>query len=294
MHNKRWSLFLLIIFSLMALPVAQAEEASPQSEEASPQAIAVAWERTAVQTTEGVSVWLKVMVYGAGETESISLNLRYQTFNGTAIAGSDYSPTAGTGNALTITGLRRYALINIGILANAVAEPYEQFQVELRSETANVSVIGGARTTIGISRSRVFAPVVGDLQACIHVGEPANNASTTAGVISLSGGWCESDFIGEVPSNFDYYQFKVAVGGKVTIQLDNITPDQHDFNLYLYYRDGNGQFQVYEQSGNTGQTSELLSNVPIAAQTTYLINIVWAAKLGDKTPVYRVKALYQP
>ncbi len=275
MHYKRWSLFLFLFVGFMALPVAHAEEASPQ-------AVVVAWERTAVQTTEGVSVWLKVMVSGAQDTDSLNLNLRYQTVNGTAIASSDYTPTAGTGNAFTITGLRRYALINIGILKNAVAEPYEYFQVELRSETANVTVSGPVRATIGIYRGRLFAPVVGDLQPCINVGEPANNASTTAGAVALAGGWCESDFIGEVQENFDYYQFNLAVGGKVTIQLENLTPDQHDFNLYLYYRDGNGQFQPYVQSGNPGQTAELLSNVPIAAQTTYLINIVCAKKLARK------------
>jgi len=249
MHYKRWSLFLLILLSCVAFPSAQAEEASPQ-------AVTVSWERTNVQTTEGINVWLKVVVNGALSDESLSLNLRYQTFNGTAIAGTDYSPTTGTGNAFTITGLRRYALINIGILQNAVAEPYETFQVELRSENANVAVAGPARVTIGINRSRLFSPVVGQLQPCINVGEPANNASTTAGFIALAGGWCQGDFIGEVPSNFDYYQFKLAVGGKVTIQLENITPDQHDFNLYLYYRDGNGQFQPYVQSGNPGQSAE--------------------------------------
>ena len=287
MHYKRWSLFLLIFLGFLSFPIVQAEEASPQ-------AITVAWERTNVQTTEGVNVWLKVVVSGALSDESLSLNLRYQTFNGTAIAGSDFSPTTGTGNTFTITGLRRYALINIGILQNTVAEPYETFQVELRSETANVTVAGANRVTIGINRSRQFMPVVGDIQPCINVGEPANNFSTTAGAIALVGGWCEGDFIGEVPSNFDYYQFRLAVSGKVTILLENLTPDQHDFNLYLYYRDGNGDFQPYVQSGNPGQTAELLSNIPIAANTTYLINVIWAAKTGEKTPVYRFSAQYQP
>lgn len=287
MQYKRWSLFLLILFGLTTLPVAHAEKASPQ-------AITVAWESASVLTTEGVSVWIKVLVNGVAENESISLNLRYQTFDGTAIANSDYLPTTGTGNALTITGLRRQALINIGMIRNTAPEPYESFQVELRSETANVTVAGPTRITIGINRTKLFNPVVGDLQPCLQVGEPANNSSTTAGVVALAGGWCESDFIGEVPTNFDYYQFNVLVGGKVTIQLENLTPDQHDFNLYLYYRDGNGQFQSYVQSGNPGQTPELLSNIPIAANTTYLINIIWAAKTGEKPPIYRFSTQYQP
>ncbi|WP_110515005.1 hypothetical protein [Herpetosiphon llansteffanensis] len=255
-----------------------------------PQAATLAWDTLSVATAEGVDVWLQINVVGAGTSEQVDLKYIYQTAGQMATPNDDYVPTNWpNGTKGAITGLQRVAYIRIQIINNTYTEPIETFQVVLRSDSAATVISGPARATVAINPSRLMIPVVGHLESCVHVGEPANNTATTAGMIALNGGWCSSDFKNEQLLAVDYYSLTPSRNGTITIQLENTTPDQHNLQLYLYYLAGNGQYQFYRQSTNSGQQAELIT-APIAVNTSYLISVYWESASGAKLPTYRLKA----
>ncbi|MBM7842891.1 PPC domain-containing protein [Herpetosiphon giganteus] len=255
-----------------------------------PQAATLAWDKVSVATAEGIDVWLRINVVGAAPSEEVNLRFIYQAFSQMATPNDDYVPTGWpNGTKGTITGLQRVAYIKIDILTNTYSEPIETFQVELRPDSAATVISGPARATIAIARSRIMNPAVGYLESCIHLGEPANNTATTAGVIAPNGGWCNSDFRNEQLLAVDYYRLTPSRNGTVTIRLENTTPDQHDLQLYIYYLAGNGQYQFYQQSTNSGQQAELII-APISANTSYLISVYWESASGSKEPSYRLRA----
>ncbi|XSG76127.1 hypothetical protein ACP8Y2_03830 [Herpetosiphon llansteffanensis] len=254
-----------------------------------PQAATLAWDTLAVATAEGVDVWLRINVVGAAPTEQVDLKYIYQTRSQQATLNDDYVPTNWPdGTKGTITGLRRVAYIKINILNNTYYEPIESFQVELRSDSAATVISGPARATIAIARSRIMNPAVGYLESCVHLGEPANNTATTAGVIAANGGWCTSDFKNEQLLAVDYYRLTPSRNGTITLRLENTTPDQHDLQLYLYYLASNGQYQFYQQSTNLSQQAELIT-APVATNTDYLISVYWESANGAKVPTYRLR-----
>ncbi|MCA0350443.1 MAG: PPC domain-containing protein [Chloroflexi bacterium] len=259
-----------------------------------PQAATLEWDRLYVATSEGTDVWLRIKVVGAGPTEAVNLKFIYGTKAQSATPADDYAPIMA--NQGTITGLDRFALIRIDIYNNSPQywEPYETFQVELRSDAANTVISGQPRMTIGIIRSRIMNPVVGILESCIHVDEPQDNYPQSAGEINANGGWCNSDFIDEPARALDYYRITQTAGGKLDIRLENTTPDQHDLDLYLYYRDGEGNYLLYLRSTNAGQLADALLNAPIAGNTNYLIGVYWATSTGTKPPTYRLNVTYKP
>ncbi|MFD3162970.1 hypothetical protein [Herpetosiphon sp. NSE202] len=274
----------LFLFLLYCFPNASYAELK------TPQAVTLAWDKVSVATAEGVDVWLRINVVGAAPSEEVNLKFIYQTVSQMATPNDDYVPTNwpdGTKGA--ITGLQRVAYIKIDILKNIYPEPIETFQVVLRSDSAATVISGPARATVTINPSRLMIPVVGHLESCIHVGEPANNAAASAGVIAPNGGWCNSNFRNEQLLAVDYYRLKPSSNGTITIQLENTTPDQHDLQLYLYYLAGNGQYAFYQQSTNSGQQAELIT-APIAANTSYLISVYWESSSGSKVPSYQLKA----
>ncbi len=221
-----------------------------------------------VSTAEGVDIWLRINVVGASATENVNLKFIYQTFGQQATANDDFVPTTWpTGTRGTISGLNRVAYIKLDILRNSYYEPFETFQVELRSDASGTVISGPARTSVTIARSRLMTPIVGIIEGCIEAGEPNNNYGSSASVIALNGGWCHGDFSDEAIQAVDYYGLTTTRSGTLTIQLENTTPDQHDLQLYVYYLDDNDNYQVYKQSINLGQQAEYIS-APIAAGTT--------------------------
>ncbi|KPL90576.1 hypothetical protein [Herpetosiphon geysericola] len=255
-----------------------------------PQAVTLAWDKVFVSTAEGIDVWLRINVVGAAPTEIVELKFIFQTASQLATANDDYVPTNWpSGTKGVITGLQRFAYVKIDILNNLYSEPIETFQVELRSDASGTVISGQARATVSIARSRLMNPVVGYLESCIHVGEPANNTATSAGVIAPNGGWCNSDFRNEQLLAVDYYRLKPSSNGTITIRLENTTRDQHDLQLYLYYLDGTGQYQFYQQSTNPDQQAEFIT-APLAANSNYLISVYWERSSGSKVPSYRLNA----
>ncbi len=282
---------ILILLLLIQGILPQASYANPDV----PTAATLAWDKLYVSTAEGIDVWLRINVIGAGPTENVNLKFIYQTFSQQATYNDDYVPTNWpSGNKGAISGNDRVAYIKIDILNNTYYEPFETFQVELRSDSTSTVISGQARLTITIARSRIMNPVVGDIESCIHVGEPNNNFAVSAGEIAASGGWCTSDFSGEAAQQVDYYRITQSTAGKLTVRLENTTPDQHDLDLYLYYRDGTGQYKTYLQSINGGQQAEAIIDAPIAANTNYLIAAYWASSSGSKVPTYRISVTYRP
>lgn len=282
---------ILILLLLINGILPQATYASPDV----PSAATLTWDKTFVSTAEGVDVWLRINVIGAGPTENVNLKFIYQTFGQQATPNDDYVPTNwrdGTKGA--ISGTDRFVYVKIDILNNSYYEPIETFQVELRSDSSSTVISGPARLTIAIARSRIMNPAVGTIESCINVGEPNNNFPVSSGEIAASGGWCNSNFSGEAVRALDYYRVTQSTTGKLTIQLENTTPDQHDLDLYLYYRDGNGQYQAYKQSINSNQLAESIIDAPIAANTNYLIGVYWASSSGSKVPTYRVNVTFRP
>ncbi|KPL90575.1 PPC domain-containing protein [Herpetosiphon geysericola] len=282
---------ILILLLLIHGILPQASYASPDV----PSAATLTWDKTFVSTAEGVDVWLRINVIGAGPTENVNLKFIYQTFGQQATPNDDYVPTNwrdGTKGA--ISGTDRFVYVKIDILNNSYYEPIETFQVELRSDSSSTVISGPARLTIAIARSRIMNPAVGTIESCINVGEPNNNFPVSSGEIAASGGWCNSNFSGEAARALDYYRVTQSTTGKLTIQLENTTPDQHDLDLYLYYRDGNGQYQAYKQSINSNQLAESIIDAPIAANTNYLIGVYWASSSGNKVPTYRVNVTFRP
>lgn len=280
---------ILILLFLIHGILPQTSYASPDV----PTAATLEWDRLYVATAEGIDVWLKIKVVGAAPTEEVNLKFIYQTKGQTATPWDDYRGTETRG---TISGTNRMALIRIDIYDNSndYDEPYETLQVELRSDASNTVISGQARMTIGIIRSRIMNPIVATLDSCIQVGEPNNNFAVSAGDIAASGGWCNSNFIGESAQALDYYRITQSTAGKLDIRLENTTPDQHDLDLYLYFRDGNGNYTLYQRSTNTGQSADAILNAPIAANTNYLIAVYWANTTGSKDPTYRLSVNYKP
>ncbi|WP_110515006.1 hypothetical protein [Herpetosiphon llansteffanensis] len=255
-----------------------------------PNAATLAWDTLTVVTGEkSGEVWLRIKVVGAGAGENVNLKFIYQTFRQQATPNDDYYPTPWPGNRASITGLQRYADVRIGIINNSpyYLEPYETFEVELRSDASNTTITGPARATVRIQPGRIHQPVVGQIQSCTNFSEPSNNSPITAGPIVDSGGWCSNDFLGEAVQAFDYYSFMPLTNGTIKIRLENTTPNQHDLDLYLFYRDGNGNYQNYRQSINGNQQAEYIE-APLAAYTNFLIGVHWVSRSGDKVPTYRV------
>jgi len=122
----------------------------------------------------------------------------------------------------------------------------------------------------------------------VNGGEPNNDFPASAGQIAVNGGWCNTSFETEAVRDVDYYHVEQSTAGNITIRLENTTPDQHDLNIYLYYRDVQEGYKLYLQSTNPGQQAEVISNAPIAANTNYLIAVYWASDTGDKIPTYRL------
>ncbi|XSG76126.1 PPC domain-containing protein [Herpetosiphon llansteffanensis] len=282
---------ILVLLLLIHGILPQASYANPDV----PTAATLAWDKLFVSTAEGIDVWLRINVIGAAPTENVNLKFIYQTKGNQATANDDYVPTNwpdGTKGA--ISGTDRSAYVKIDILTNTYSEPIEQFQVELRSDSSSTVISGPARLTIAIARSRIMNPAVGTIESCIHVGESNNNFPVSSGEIAASGGWCNSDFSGETVRGIDYYRVTQSTTGKLTVRLENTTPDQHDLDLYLYYRDGNGQYQAYQQSINSNQLAEVITDAPIAANTNYLVGVYWASSSGSKVPTYRVNVTFRP
>lgn len=254
-----------------------------------PQAVTLEWDQLTVATAEGIDVWLRINVVGAAPTEQVNLKFIYQTTGVQAIANEDYEPTPWPGIRGSITGTNREAYIKITIKRNTYPEPIEYFHVELRSDASNTVISGQARMYVYITRSRIMSPFVGILGSCLDATEPNNNFAASAGIIAANGGWCHGDFANESVRDVDYYQFMSIKNGTLSIQLENTTPNQHNLQLYLYYRNSNGIYQLYHQSINPGQQAETLS-VPIAASTYYLISVYWESSSGSKIPTYRLSA----
>ncbi|WP_287045386.1 hypothetical protein [Herpetosiphon sp.] len=253
-----------------------------------PTAATLAWSSTFASTAEGIDVWLRINVVGAAPTDNVNLSFIYQTFGQTAQASHDYEQTAWpNGTKGTITGNKRVAYIKINIKRNDYFEPTETFQVELRSDAANTVITGPARVMVTISRARLMNPIAGILESCLNGGEPNNDFPVSAGQIAINGGWCNTTFDKETVNAFDYYHLVQSTAGSITIRLENTTPDQHDIDLYLFYRDGQGDYQNYRQSINGNQQAEYIE-APLAAYTNYLIGVHWVSGSGSKIPTYRL------
>lgn len=281
-------IFILLLLIHGILP--QASYANPNT----PNAATLAWDKIYVSTGEGIDVWLRINVVGAAPTEHVNLKFIYQTFGVQAIANEDYEPTPWPGIRGTISGTDRVAYIKITIKRNTNPEPVEYFHVELRSDASNTVISSQARMYVYIARSRIMNPVVGTLEPCVHVGEPNNDFAASAGEIAANGGWCNSNFNGETVRALDYYRVTQNANGTLVIRMENTTPNQHDLDLYLYYRDGNGQYQSYRESINGNQQAEYIS-APIAGNTNYLIGVYWAiSTTNNVTPTYRLSVTYQP
>ena len=275
---------ILILLLLINGILPQASYANPDV----PNAPSLAWDQVVLSTREGVDVWLRINVLGAGPTENVNLKFIYQTFGRQATPNDDYVPTAWpSGTKGTISGTDRVAYIKITIKYNDYYEPVEHFQVQLRSDSSSTTISGPDHATIYIARSRTLSPLAGIIESCVNGGEPNNNYADSAGQIAVNGGWCNTTFNNESVRAVDYYQVVESTNGTLNIRLENTTPDQHDLQLYVYYHAGANGYQLYLQSTNPNQQPETIS-APIAANTKYLIAVYWATDTGDKIPTYRV------
>lgn len=278
----RWSRFILMFLFIQHMLITSSF-ASPEA----PQAVTVSWQSTKVSTTEGVSVWLAVVVNGANPSDNVDIDLRYNTQGVTAYTGSDYEGTMG--NNFNISGQTRVRLIRIEIYNNNYYENHETFLVQLNSRTNGIDVVGEVKAEVTISRSRQFGGMVGNLQSCLNSSGSANDLPATAGQINPNGGWCDNHFINAPAQASDYYYFIAPKNGRVDIDLLNTTPDQHDYNLYLYVHNGGNEYTFMQQSTNSGQQPEGLS-ASVSAGARYLIRVYFVSKTGSKDPYYRLKA----
>ena len=278
----RWSRFILMFLFFQHMLITSSF-ANPEA----PQAVTVSWQTIKLSVTAGDDVWLAVLVNGANPSDNVNIDLTYNTQGVSAAAGWDYAGTMG--NNFKISGSARVRLIKIETYDNDPNEPLETFLVQLTSRTNGIDVVGERKAEVMIAKSRQFGGMVGNLQSCLNSSGSANDLPATAGMINPNGGWCDNHFINAPAQASDYYYFIAPKNGRVDIDLLNTTPDQHDYNLYLYVHNGGNDYTFMQQSTNAGQQAEGLS-ASISAGSRYLIRVYFVSKTGNKDPYYRLKA----
>jgi len=190
--------------------------------------------------------------------------------------------------------------IQLRTIPDTIIEPNEIFFVDVIISNGTIESRGN-RATITIAKDEKFYPAFANWQGCQDVNEPANNTAAGSGILAISGGACTSDFVGEnagTSSAVDYYRLSSATNGNLSLRLKNTTPDQHNFNLYLYkYNPSTTRYDLVAQSTNDNQVDDLI-NLAIVANTSndnglYLAAAYWATSTGDKTPTYELTATMQ-
>ncbi|MFD3162971.1 hypothetical protein [Herpetosiphon sp. NSE202] len=269
----------------------------------------VKWDSINVNVVEGEEAWLALRTdTPINTTGGIRIDIELYTTN--AANGADIDTdfdreitlpqtNQSRDNQITgyISGTSQVLYIQLRTVSDTINEPNEVFFVDITVSNGTIESRGN-RATINIVRDAKFYPAFANFQSCQDVGEPNNNTATTSGFLAVSGGPCYGDFNGEVPTRADYYRISQAVGGNINIRLKNITPDQHDLDLYLYKF--NPSINRYEEVANSlnGEQDDDVINSEIVANTSnnnglYLVSVYWTSSSGSKVPVYELSASFQ-
>jgi hypothetical protein len=140
----------------------------------------------------------------AGRTVTVS----YATANGTAVAGSDYTPASGT---LSFAPGDRTKTIGVAVLADSLVEGWETFTLTLSAPT-NATIAGTATATATIGDSLSLVPLdFYTVPPCrlVDTRTPAPGAPVVAGVVRTFAavGSCQ------IPASARAISFNVTVTG---------------------------------------------------------------------------------
>ncbi len=270
----------------------------------------VKWDSIDVTVIEGRDVWLALRTdTPINTTSGIKIDVQLYTTSNSSIRAdfdSDFDreitlpqTNRSQNNQITgyINGTSQVLYIQLRTISDTIAEKNEIFYVDVIVSNGTIESRGN-RATVTIVRDEKFYPAFADWQSCQDVGEPTNNTPAKSGLLATSGGACISDFGGENPGAVDYYRISSAVGGNLTLRLQNTTPDQHDLDLYLYkYNSSTSRYDEIARSVNGTQLDDVI-NFPIVANTSnnnglYLVAAYWAVSTGTKTPTYQLSATLQ-
>ena len=305
---QRLSLVILFIsLSLMLQPSSHAQQgrkspAAPIIDQ--PNALAappvIGWDQIAATVIEGQDLILAVRVKSIDPGDSVDIGITYEVYNGTAQSPADYNRTLTlVSNNQPINGMVamrgaervQYIKVDTNMDSNN-NEGLETFFIDISVAGAQIDQSMGNRVTVTIAKDQKFYPAFADFQGCNDVAEPINNTPNNGALLAINGGTCQSDFANEIPGDSDYYLLSQATNGSLRLLLANVTPNQHDFNLYLYRQRTDGSFEFMQQSTNQAQIADSIS-FAATANTVYLARVYWVTSTGTATPVYQLSATAQ-
>ena len=152
-----------------------------------------------------------------GSANGSPFTVNYQTFNGSAIAGTDYSSTIGT---MSFNGsIGDTELITVPIIEDTDLEPLETFSIQMiSSSSANVTISDIATGTIVDNDAVIMSD---------------GNTSNQCNIVFLDPGG-----LGNYANNMDVTQTICPDGGNDYVTIDFISFDIADSD-FLYVYDGN-------------------------------------------------------
>ncbi|MCP5250377.1 MAG: DUF4347 domain-containing protein [Burkholderiales bacterium] len=213
-----------------------------------------------VEGADGVTREVAVPVHLSRPSDQ-TLTFQYQTSDGSAIAGQDY--TAQTGTVTFLPGQTSAAAI-IPIIGDAIDEPSETFSLTVTPTPAIANGSAGATGTVTILDGDILPPPEG---ITVNAGNTANVNEGSLFTRTIS-------FIDDLDTNADGWTYSVDWGDGSPAETGSIAAGADTFDISRFFADGDTSHTVSvtvtDTTGDT-DTQQFQLNVNNVAPTIALL-----------------------
>ncbi|MCP5242904.1 MAG: DUF4347 domain-containing protein [Burkholderiales bacterium] len=213
-----------------------------------------------VEGADGVTREVAVPIHLSRPSDQ-TLTFQYQTSDGSAIAGQDY--TAQTGTVTFLPGQTSAAAI-IPIIGDAIDEPSETFSLTVTPTPAIANGSAGATGTVTILDGDILPPPEG---ITVNAGNTANVNEGSLFTRTVS-------FIDDLDTNADGWTYSVDWGDGSPAETGNIAAGADTFDISRLFADGDASHTVSvtvtDTTGDT-DTQQFQLNVNNVAPTIALL-----------------------
>ncbi|MCW5607005.1 MAG: DUF4347 domain-containing protein [Nitrosomonas sp.] len=215
-----------------------------------------------VEGADGVTREVAVPVHLSRPSDQ-TLTFQYQTSDGNAIAGQDY--TSQTGTVTFLPGQTSAAAI-IPIIGDAIDEPSETFSLTVTPTPAIANGSAGATGTITILDGDILPPPEG---ITVNAGNTANVNEGSLFTRTVS-------FIDDLDTNADGWTYSVDWGDGSPAETGSIAAGADTFDISRLFADGDASHTVSvtvtDTTGDT-DTQQFQLNVNNVAPTIALLGV---------------------
>ncbi|HUM75113.1 MAG TPA: Calx-beta domain-containing protein, partial [Nitrosomonas europaea] len=162
-----------------------------------------------------------------------TLTFQYQTADGSAIAGQDYIPQAGS---VTFLPGQTLAAVIVPIIGDAIDEPSEAFTLTVTPTAAIANGSDGATGTVNILDGDVVAPP-----------PPAGVTVNAGGNATISEGSLFArtiTFIDDIDTNANGWIYSVNWGDGSAIETGSIAAGANSFDISRFFADGDASHDI--------------------------------------------------